>query len=83
MAPTWANEHREANMSVLKLAEILRRGRSEERGSMAIVIAIVLPILIGFMGLSVDVTNWYLAKRKVQTAVDSGAISGALTLSYT
>jgi len=70
-------------MSVLKLAEILRRGRSEKRGSMAIIIAITLPVLIGFLGLGVDVTNWYLAKRKVQTAVDSGAISGALTLSYT
>ncbi len=70
-------------MSVLKLAEILRRGRSEQRGSMAIVIAIAMPILVGFLGLGVDVTNWYLATRKVQTAVDSGAISGALTLSYT
>ena len=36
--------------------------------------------LIGFMGLGIDATIWYMAKRQIQTAVDAGAIARAHTL---
>ncbi len=70
-------------MNVLKFAKIFKRFRSEERGGMALIIGLTLPILVGMLGIGVDVTNWYLAKRQVQTAVDASAMSGALTFSYT
>lgn len=52
-------------------------------GTVAIMMGITLPIFVGLLGLGVDVPNWYLAKRKAQTAVDAGAISGAYALYYT
>ena len=61
----------------------LRRFTKDDRGAIAIIIALSLPVIIGIMGLGVDATNWYLSKRKSQTAVDAAALSGVLTLHYT
>ena len=60
-----------------------KRFLADRRGTIAIMMGIILPVFIGFLGLGVDVTNWYLSKRKLQTAVDAGAYAGALALSAT
>jgi Flp pilus assembly protein TadG len=49
----------------------------DERGSMAIVTAISLTVLIAFAGLGVDVSVWLRAKSNVQSAADAAANSVA------
>ena len=49
-------------------------------GSVMLMSGLMMPVLIGFAGLGLDVTIWYLAKRQIQTAADAGAIAGAHTL---
>jgi len=56
------------------------RFAKDERGTIIMMLAITLPLLVAVVGLSVDVGNWYYAERKAQTAVDSGAVAAAMTL---
>ena len=49
-------------------------------GSVLMMSGLMMPVLIGFVGLGVDVTLWYMAKRQIQTAADAGAISAAHTM---
>lgn len=51
-----------------------------QRGSIPVATALLLPLLLGFAGLAGDSGNLYLAKRRMQTAADAGAISAALEL---
>ena len=51
-----------------------------QRGSIPVATALLLPLLLGFAGLAGDSGNVYLAKRRMQTAADAGAISAALEL---
>lgn len=39
--------------------------------------AILMPLIMGFAGLGLDLTNWYMQKRVLQSLVDAGAIMGA------
>jgi uncharacterized membrane protein len=45
-------------------------------GVVAVVTAIVLPVLLGFTSLGVEVGHWYLVQRQMQGA-DAAAISAA------
>ncbi len=65
------------------LSSLSNKFCADKRATVALMIGILLPVFVGMLGLSVDVTNWYLAKRKLQTAVDSAAIGGGLALYYT
>jgi Flp pilus assembly protein TadG len=47
-----------------------------------IVLAVLLPVLLGMAGLAVDAGNLYLAHSRLQNAVDSGALAGSLELPY-
>ena len=38
------------------------------------------PVLIGMLGLSIDVGLWYVAKRGMQNAADAGALAGGTEL---
>jgi Flp pilus assembly protein TadG len=51
--------------------------RSCTTGAVAVVTAMVLPALIGFVSLGTEVGHWYLAQRQMQGAVDAAAISAA------
>ena len=44
------------------------------------VVAIALPIMIGFVGLAVDVGIWQLNQRKLQGAADQAAFSAAMAV---
>src|SRR4051794_12895000 len=48
----------------------------EERGSLLIILAIALPTLLLFLGLVVEVGNWYKHKRHLQLQADAGALAG-------
>lgn len=59
---------------------LLSRFVRDQRGVSAIIFAIVLPTLIGFVGISVEVGLWFSRKRSLQAAADAGAMAGALVL---
>ena len=56
--------------------------QKDESGSILAIVAICLPILMGFMGLAVDVGLLFRAKRNLQIAADSAAVAGALDYLY-
>ena len=58
------------------LGGISRRARGEA-GQVLIIVAVMLPVLIGFMGLVIDLGSLYHHKRRMQTAADAGALAGA------
>jgi Flp pilus assembly protein TadG len=44
-------------------------------GAVAVMTALVLPVLLGFTSLGVEVGHWYLGLRQMQGAADAAAIS--------
>lgn len=42
----------------------------------------LLPVLVAFVGLAVDLGNIYVAKTRLQAAVDAAALAGSLQLPY-
>jgi Flp pilus assembly protein TadG len=46
-------------------------------GAVAVVTALVLPLLLGFTSLGVEVGHWYLVQREMQGAADAAAISAS------
>jgi Flp pilus assembly protein TadG len=61
---------------------LLRRIAREDRGAMAIIVALVFPALLGFGVLAVDVGNWYVHKRELQTQADASVLAGAAYFKY-
>jgi Flp pilus assembly protein TadG len=55
-----------------------RTGR--EKGILLPLVAVLMIVLLGFMGLAFDASYMYYYKRRVQTAADAGAIAGAQEL---
>lgn len=46
-------------------------------GAVAVLTALVLPVLLGFASLGTEVGHWYLAQREMQGAADAAALSAA------
>jgi Flp pilus assembly protein TadG len=61
--------------------ELLRRFRRDQSGAYLIIAGLMMPVLVGFVGLGTDVTLWYNQHRKMQDAADSGAVSAATAYS--
>lgn len=55
----------------------LRRLWVDERGSVAVIMAVVLPMVVGMLTLGVETGLWFAAKRGLQSVADGGALSGA------
>ncbi|MBM7867359.1 hypothetical protein GTO89_11290 [Heliobacterium gestii] len=53
------------------------RRNSDQKGAIVIFFALLLPVLIGFLGLAIDLSWLYLNKQKAQAAVDFAALSAA------
>jgi hypothetical protein len=49
----------------------------DTKGASMVFVAVSIFVLIGFTGLAIDGGNLYLAKSKLQKAVDAGALAGA------
>lgn len=63
-----------------KLSKLISKLRRDIRGNVLIVAAISGAATVGAAGLGVDTVQWFLAKRQLQQAVDSGALAGAMSL---
>ncbi|GEM_PF-1200943 len=46
-----------------------------EAGAAVLLLAVLLPVLLGFVGAAVDVRNGYVVRSMLQHAVDDGAVS--------
>ena len=57
---------------------IWARFARDRRGAVALAVAVLLPVLIGFAGLGVEVGMWFWVQRQNQSAADAAAISAAL-----
>jgi hypothetical protein len=57
----------------------MRRSRLivDERGVAAVMVALSFPIILLFCVVSVDVANWFVHKRHLQTQADAAALAGA------
>lgn len=58
-----------------RLAGTLCRLLRDRSGGALVVAGILLPAVIGFAGLGVDLTHWYAERRAMQNMVDSAAIA--------
>jgi hypothetical protein len=58
----------------------LAGGRTGERGSVAVLLALALTALLGFAALVVDVGLSWAARAEAQTAADAAALAGAARL---
>lgn len=72
MLPTTSIVHRCAAAARRRLRDFgAARG-----GAIAIIMALSLPVVIGFLGLGVEAGLWFHAKRGLQSAADAAALSG-------
>ena len=62
------------------IAALERRFRNSQRGSVAIMIAVTLPIMIGMTALGAEITYLLYIQRKMQVVADSAALGGATAL---
>jgi uncharacterized membrane protein len=54
-----------------------------QRGNVFLLFALFLPVLVGFMALTIDIARLYLIKVELQNAADAAALAGALSVSGT
>jgi Flp pilus assembly protein TadG len=67
-------------MRQIELAKIAGKVVSlgeNERGTVAVMMAFLFPVLIGAFGLGFEITNWYLTTRAMQNAADAAAVAAA------
>jgi Flp pilus assembly protein TadG len=55
-------------------AEFLR----DRRGVVGVAVAVLLPVLVGFAGIGIEVGLWFAVQRQNQSAADAAAISAGL-----
>lgn len=56
------------------------RFRKAQDGAVAVLFAILLPVLVGFLALSMDTGVWYMDQRNMQSATDVATLSAAKEL---
>jgi hypothetical protein len=55
-------------------------GSKQERGQVLVITALLAVILIGLMGLAIDIGRVWVAKARLSRSVDAAALAGALEL---
>ncbi len=73
------NKYKISTDSIIHSAFVsrLRLFKTNRQGVIAVMLALLLPVMVGFVGLGVEVGLWFQLKRDVQTAADAAAIAGA------
>jgi Flp pilus assembly protein TadG len=57
--------------------DLVIRFSRDQAGSYAILVALLLPVLVGIAGLGTEASFWFMSHRSLQNAADSAAFSGA------
>lgn len=59
------------------IIERLDRFRRDRSGALMVTYALILPFLLGVVGLGIESGIWYASKRNIQTQTDGAATAGA------
>ena len=59
---------------------IVARTDDREAGVVLVWMSLMIAVLLGMAGLSLDVANWYLQGNREQKAADAAALAGAVYL---
>ena len=60
---------------------MIKKLRKNQEGSVAVLVGVMLSVLIGFLGLALDVGNLVIVRTQMQNAVDAAVCAGCLQLS--
>lgn len=66
----------------LRMAPLLKRFARNDQATIAVMFAIMLPIILGVAGLGVEAGMWFKDRRELQTIADAAVISAAIENSY-
>jgi len=61
----------------MSIRDLVMRFSRDQAGSYAILVAFILPVLVGVAGLATEASLWFMSHRSLQNAADSAAFSGA------
>lgn len=64
-------------MKMLNLSGLWRRYRTQTAGAIAIVFAIMAPVMVGAAGMALDFSRAYLVQQRLAQAIDASALAGA------
>src|SRR6266550_6827258 len=59
------------------LSKHLHRLRKDQRGTVSVVMGILIVPLVGALGIGFEVSNWYMSGRGMQNAADGAALAAA------
>ncbi len=84
-APIWQAGWKGCSGGTRSEAEMgpagIKDSRSDgERGAVAVVVALLMVVLLGFVGLGVDIGYWFFQGWRQQQAADQAALAGAVFL---
>jgi Flp pilus assembly protein TadG len=55
----------------------MRSTLHDERGVVALLVAIIMVVMIGMSAMAIDFGFWWMSQRHLQTQADAGALAGA------
>ncbi|NQU59497.1 MAG: pilus assembly protein [Rhodospirillales bacterium] len=58
------------------LTRFFKKAVTDQRGVIIVMFALMIPIMLGFIGLGVEVGYWYSKNRDLQAAADAAALAG-------
>ncbi|MEQ1696562.1 MAG: pilus assembly protein [Hyphomicrobiaceae bacterium] len=67
---------KEGSLSPIPGARTLTRFKSDERGNVAMTFGLMIFMMVGFIGASVDIGRWMLARKQTQEAIDAAVLAG-------
>src|SRR6267154_3870496 len=59
------------------LSKHLHRLREEQRGTVSIIMGLLIVPLVATLGIGFEVSNWYMTTRGMQNAADAAAVAAA------
>src|SRR5258708_25582656 len=59
------------------LSKHLHRLRKDQRGTVSIIMGLLIVPLVGALGIGFEVSNWYMTGRGMQNAADAAALAAA------
>ncbi|KUY55297.1 MULTISPECIES: pilus assembly protein TadG-related protein [unclassified Burkholderia] len=66
--------------SAARHPKLTRRGMRRQQGAVAIIVGLALAVMIGFVGLALDLGKLYVTRSELQNSADSCALSAARDL---
>ncbi|WP_423396120.1 pilus assembly protein TadG-related protein [Burkholderia sp. LMG 21824] len=66
--------------SAVRYPKAMRRSRHRQRGAVAIIVGLALAVMIGFVGLALDLGKLYVTRSELQNSADACALSAARDL---